>query len=178
MIVNSQHLSQPLATDRPFVYSYLIQRSTKSTAETWHLNCLRTCKYHQIILLSSLIGTINYSKWYSIFSIYFLIKFCLYVLLFGLESREYDRRDPSRWSRGTLYPQKLTRTSPTSGGHSVGIVRSRTEATEFLFMCIIVNFNAYLRKFPLAESSKRSSFPTFLLLLKVIAIILNRRQNI
>jgi hypothetical protein len=25
----------------------------------------------------------------------------------GLESREYGRRDPSRWSRGTLYPQKL-----------------------------------------------------------------------
>jgi hypothetical protein len=30
-----------------------------------------------------------------------------------------------------LYPQKLALTSPTSGGRSVGIVRSRTEATEF-----------------------------------------------
>jgi hypothetical protein len=30
-----------------------------------------------------------------------------------------------------LYPQKLTLTSPTSGGRSVGIVRSRTQATEF-----------------------------------------------
>jgi hypothetical protein len=42
-----------------------------------------------------------------------------------LENREYGRRDPSRWPRGTLYPQKLTITSPTSCGRSVGIVRSR-----------------------------------------------------
>jgi hypothetical protein len=51
----------------------------------------------------------------------------------GLESREYDRRDPSRWPRGTLYLQNLALTSPTSGGRSVGIVSSRTEATEFTF---------------------------------------------
>jgi hypothetical protein len=49
----------------------------------------------------------------------------------GLENREYGRRDPSRLSRGTLYPQKLALTSPASGGRSVGIVRSRTLATEF-----------------------------------------------
>jgi hypothetical protein len=30
-----------------------------------------------------------------------------------------------------LYPQKLTLTSPTAGGLSVGMVRSRTKATEF-----------------------------------------------
>jgi hypothetical protein len=47
----------------------------------------------------------------------------------GLESREYGRRDPSHWPRGTLYPQKFTLTSPTIGGFSVGIVRSRTQAT-------------------------------------------------
>jgi hypothetical protein len=29
-----------------------------------------------------------------------------------------------------LYPQKLALISPTSGGRSVGIVRSRTKATE------------------------------------------------
>jgi len=29
-----------------------------------------------------------------------------------------------------LYPQKLALTSPTGGGRSVGIVRSRTKATE------------------------------------------------
>jgi hypothetical protein len=50
----------------------------------------------------------------------------------GLETREYGRRDPSRWPRGILYPQKLTLTSPTSGGRSVGVVRSRTQATEFV----------------------------------------------
>jgi hypothetical protein len=52
----------------------------------------------------------------------------------GLESLEYDRRGPSRWPRGTLYPQKLALTSPTSGGRSVGIVRSQTQATEFSFL--------------------------------------------
>jgi hypothetical protein len=42
----------------------------------------------------------------------------------GLEIREYGLRDPSRWPRGILYPHKLALTSPTSGGLSVGIVRS------------------------------------------------------
>jgi hypothetical protein len=46
----------------------------------------------------------------------------------GLEIREYRRRDPSRWPRGTLYSQKLPLTSPTSGCRSVGIVRLRTQA--------------------------------------------------
>jgi hypothetical protein len=34
----------------------------------------------------------------------------------GLEIREYGRRDPSRWPRSTLNPQKLALTSPTSDG--------------------------------------------------------------
>jgi hypothetical protein len=56
----------------------------------------------------------------------------------GLKSREYGRKDSSRWRRGTLYPQTLALTSSTSGGHSVDIVRSRTQATEIrLDMCII-----------------------------------------
>jgi hypothetical protein len=50
-----------------------------------------------------------------------------------LENREYGRREPSRWPRGTLYPQKLAITSPRSGGRSVGIVRSRTQTMEFFF---------------------------------------------
>jgi hypothetical protein len=33
----------------------------------------------------------------------------------GLENRELGSRDPPRWPRGTLYPQKLALTSPTSG---------------------------------------------------------------
>jgi hypothetical protein len=32
-----------------------------------------------------------------------------------------------------LYPHKLAITSPTSGGRSVGIVRSRTQTMEFSF---------------------------------------------
>jgi hypothetical protein len=45
----------------------------------------------------------------------------------GLEHREYYRGDPLRWPRDTLYPA-------TSGGHSVGIVHTRTQATEFSFL--------------------------------------------
>jgi hypothetical protein len=55
----------------------------------------------------------------------------------GLEYREYGRRDPLCWPRNTLYPQKLALTSSTSGGRSVGIVRSRTKATEFEFFWMV-----------------------------------------
>jgi hypothetical protein len=67
----------------------------------------------------------------------------------GLEIREYGRRNPSRWQRGTLYPQKLALTSLTSGGRSVGIVRSLAQATEFcLFVCLVFEMLAWrmLRK--------------------------------
>jgi hypothetical protein len=37
-----------------------------------------------------------------------------------------------------LCPQKLALTSTTSGGRSVGIVRSRTKATEIIIIIIIV----------------------------------------
>jgi hypothetical protein len=49
----------------------------------------------------------------------------------GLERREYAHRDPTRRPLGTLHPQKLAPTSPRRGGLSVGIVRFRTQATEF-----------------------------------------------
>jgi hypothetical protein len=49
----------------------------------------------------------------------------------GLEIREYGRRDSSSWPRGFLYPQKFALASLTSDGRSVGIVRLRTQATEF-----------------------------------------------
>jgi hypothetical protein len=52
----------------------------------------------------------------------------------GLESREYGRRDRSRWPRGTLYTQNFALTSTTSGSRSVGIVRSRTQAKDFTFI--------------------------------------------
>ena len=39
----------------------------------------------------------------------------------------------------SLYPQKLALTSPISGGRSVGIVRSRTKATEFSLVTVTSN---------------------------------------
>jgi hypothetical protein len=48
------------------------------------------------------------------------------------------RGDPLRWPRDTLHPRKLALTSPTSGSHSVGIVRLRTETTEFVFFCMSI----------------------------------------
>jgi hypothetical protein len=61
----------------------------------------------------------------------------------GLEIREYSRRDPSHWPRDTLYPQKLPLTSPTSGGRSVGIVRSLTQATKFSYLVLVRNITAF-----------------------------------
>jgi hypothetical protein len=51
-----------------------------------------------------------------------------------LEIGEYNRRDTSRWPRGTLYPQKLAITSPISGSRSVGVVRSRTQTMGFVVL--------------------------------------------
>jgi hypothetical protein len=50
----------------------------------------------------------------------------------GLQSQEYGLRDVLLWPRGTLYSQTLALISPTSGCRSVGIVCSRTKATEFI----------------------------------------------
>jgi hypothetical protein len=59
----------------------------------------------------------------------------------SVENRKYGRRDPSRRPLGTLYPQKLAVTLPTSGGRSVGIVRLGTQTMEFFFwkLCEAVN---------------------------------------
>jgi hypothetical protein len=62
----------------------------------------------------------------------------------GPENRDYGHRDPSGWSRGTFYPQKkLALTSLTISGRSVGIVRSRTKATEL--------FHTFLKRFAVKE---------------------------
>jgi hypothetical protein len=52
----------------------------------------------------------------------------------GQENREYGRRDLRADHATPLFPQTLALTSPTSGGRSVGIVRSQTQATQF-FIC-------------------------------------------
>jgi hypothetical protein len=74
----------------------------------------------------------------------------------GLEIWEYGLRDPSRWPSGTLYQQKLALSSQISGGRSVGIVRSWTQATEFI---IIVCFTPYHLAFGILVA--RSSFLYF-----------------
>jgi hypothetical protein len=56
----------------------------------------------------------------------------------SLENWEYGGRDQSHWPSGTLFPQNLALTWPTSGGRSVGIVPSQTHATEFLIIIIII----------------------------------------
>jgi hypothetical protein len=45
-----------------------------------------------------------------------------------------------------LYLQKLALTSPTIGGHSVGIVRSRTQAKEFKFKFECFVLSIYFRE--------------------------------
>jgi hypothetical protein len=49
-----------------------------------------------------------------------------------LEIREYGGGNFLCCSRYTLCPQMFSLTSPTRGGRTDGIVRSRTEATEFI----------------------------------------------
>jgi hypothetical protein len=69
-----------------------------------------------------------------------------------LENREYGRRDPSRWPRGTLYKQKLVIISPTSGGRSVGIVGSRTQTMEF---SLISGENIWAKELECKEGLKK-----------------------
>jgi hypothetical protein len=59
-----------------------------------------------------------------------------YILMASLEIREYGRRDPSRWPRGTLHQQKLALNSPTSGVRSVGMVCLQAQAAEFFYILI------------------------------------------
>jgi hypothetical protein len=56
-----------------------------------------------------------------------------------LEIREYGHRDLLHCPRDTLCPQKLALTSPTSGGRSVGIVRPRNKATEFVLFVLPIH---------------------------------------
>jgi hypothetical protein len=57
--------------------------------------------------------------------------------------------DSLRWQRDTLYPLKLALTSPTSGGRSIGIVRLRTKATEFVYLFVVVYVRRLNVCFPL-----------------------------
>jgi hypothetical protein len=67
------------------------------------------------------------------------------MLVVGLESREYGRRDPYANHMAPPNPQKLALTSSTSSGRSVSIVRSRTQATEFVCLMLVVRLSCYAR---------------------------------
>jgi hypothetical protein len=53
-----------------------------------------------------------------------------------------------------LYPLKLVLTSPTSGGRSVGIVRSRTKATELVIHYTKCNIISVEAVYPLDTKNK------------------------
>jgi hypothetical protein len=61
----------------------------------------------------------------------------------GQENRVYGRKDLPHRLRDNLYQQKLALTSLTSGGSSVGIVRSRTEATELLLLRLLFTHESW-----------------------------------
>jgi hypothetical protein len=52
---------------------------------------------------------------------------------YSLEIREYDHGDLLNWQCDTLYQQKMTLTSLSSGSRSANIICSRNKATEFSF---------------------------------------------
>ena len=64
------------------------------------------------------------------------IYMCVCVALTAVGTRCADHVTP-------LYPQKLALTSPTGGGRSVGIVRSRTKATEFSLVGVNLGLSHY-----------------------------------
>ena len=60
-----------------------------------------------------------------------------------------------------LYPQNLALTSPTGGGRSVGIVRSRTKATEFFFYITILSLPVDSPSYNLVLTNNRRLFMYF-----------------
>jgi hypothetical protein len=71
----------------------------------------------------------------------------------GLENRDYGCRESAALT--SFIPQKLALTPPTSGGRSFGIVRSRTQATEFF--CSVFCFLLEFRRVCLYSSSGHKS---------------------
>jgi len=67
--------------------------------------------------------------------------FCIFMstLLLKINLCFLDLEPLLFYSSSSLYPQKLALTSPTGGGRSVGIVRSRTKATEFCLLLKIAS---------------------------------------
>jgi hypothetical protein len=62
----------------------------------------------------------------------------------SLESQEYSHWDLLRWPHDTLYPQKLTLTSPTSSVPSVSIVHLRAKAMKFVSLFSLLCSKYYI----------------------------------
>jgi hypothetical protein len=87
-----------------------------------------------------------------------------------LENREYGRTNPPRSPHDILYPQKLTLTSQTRGGLSVGIVRSQIKVKEIFLLLLLLLLSCVglvftnpvsYSKYPAFES-RRGSRPFYL----------------
>jgi hypothetical protein len=77
----------------------------------------------------------------------------------GLEGRGYGRGDPSRWPRGTLYPQNLALTSPTSGGRSVGILLEDSGHGGFFYLVLDTNvLEKHLPKYTASYCGRQESW--------------------
>jgi hypothetical protein len=84
-----------------------------------------------------------------------IVFFYFYYIVLLYYSGQEDKITPLRIGRADhatpFYLQKMALTYPTSGGCLVGIVRSRTKATELLVMllyydmCVCVLLNTYNR---------------------------------
>ena len=76
--------------------------------------------------VSSLVGWLVDSQLVFLFT-----RLMKHVSALNTEARESPKRKNTIFCYLDSDPQKLPLTSPTGGGHSVGMVRSRTKATEF-----------------------------------------------
>jgi hypothetical protein len=56
---------------------------------------------------------------------------------FGLETREYGRREPLYWPRNTLYPQNVSINFDEQRRFLGRYIRSRTQATELLLLLLL-----------------------------------------
>jgi hypothetical protein len=80
---------------------------------------------------------------YSAISPHSVFSFLLLLLSWSRNSRLRPQGIRRADHATSLYPQKLALTSPTSGCLSVGIVRSRTKATELLLLLILLLLSAH-----------------------------------
>ena len=75
-----------------------------------------------------------------------------------------------------LYPQKLALTSTTGGGRSVGIVRVRTKATEFVNILYILHYILYINTQFLSESGNTTKDNTTDITVILINILTIRKK--